>query len=256
MKILVTNDDGINAPGLWALAAELANLGEVTVFAPDREQSGVGTGITLHRPVRLQQVEAKVPGLKAFQVEGTPGDSVILGLDSVGDVSLVVSGINRGANLGDDVLLSGTVGGALQGYLRGIPSIAVSVEYSGEMRFEVAAKLARLLGKRISKGPKMGMLLNVNLPNLPLDMIKGISVTTVGRGGYSSAIQMGYDGRANQYRISIGPPRWDPREGTDMYAVQNGHISISTLEGMLRDHTEVPSFLDGSLPLLVGELRS
>ncbi len=255
MRILVTNDDGIEAPGLWALAAELAHIGEVVVFAPDREQSGVGTGITLHRPVRLFEVEPGVPGIRAYKVEGTPGDSVILGLDTVSEVALVVSGINRGANMGDDVLLSGTVGGALQGYLRGLPSIAVSVEYAGEMRFEVAAKMARVLGRRVGESSKTGMLLNVNIPNLPLDMVKGIVVTRVGKGGYSSAIQMGYDGRADNYRITLGPPKWDLEEGTDMHAIQHGLISISPLQGMLKSADSIP-FLDGSLPGLGSELRA
>ncbi len=255
MRILVTNDDGIEAPGLWALAAELAHIGDVAIFAPDREQSGVGTGITLHRPVRLVEVEPNVPGIRSFKVEGTPGDSVILGLDMVSGVDLVVSGINKGANMGDDVLLSGTVGGALQGYLRGVPSIAVSVEYAGEMRFEVAAKMARVLCRRIGEAPRDGMLLNVNIPNLSLDMIKGIAVTRVGRGGYSSAIQMGYDGRADNYRISLGPPKWDSEEGTDMHAVQHGLISISPLQGMLKSADSIP-FLDGSLPVLGSELRA
>jgi len=255
MKILVTNDDGIKAPGLWALVAELTKVGEVTLFAPDREQSGIGTAISLHRPVRIAEIVSPVAGVKAYSVEGTPADSVILGLETVQNVSIVVSGINRGANMGDDVLLSGTVGGALQGYLHGLPSIALSVVYAGEARFEVAARLGRLLVSRIAaSGLIDGVLLNVNLPNLPLDKIRGVEISRVGRGGYSSAIKMALDGERDSYRIAIGQPRWDLEEGTDVCVVERGKISITPLRGTLSAAERLP-FLDGSLSSLLDEMR-
>ncbi|RLC93676.1 MAG: 5'/3'-nucleotidase SurE [Chloroflexi bacterium] len=250
MKILVTNDDGIEAPGLWALVGELARAGEVIVFAPSREQSGIGTAITLKQPVRLEEVEPLVAGVSAYRVEGTPADSVILGLEVTDGVDMVFSGINRGSNLGNDVLLSGTVGGALQGYLKGLPSVAISVDYSEPVHFEVAAKLAGLLAHRIRGG---SMLLNVNLPNVDSASIRGLEITRVGRGGYSTAFRMGQDGAPGAYRIALGKPDWTGGQGTDIQAVRQGKISITPLKGTLSSARKLPA-LDGSLPALLREL--
>jgi 5'-nucleotidase len=253
MKILVTNDDGIDAPGLWALASELAGVGEVVVFAPTCEQSGIGTGITLHRSVGLRAVDPAVPGVTAYAVDGTPGDSVLLGLEVVKDAVLVFSGINRGANMGHDVLLSGTVGAALQGYLHGLPSVAVSVAAGREARYEVAARLASVLARKISGNGSEHILLNVNLPNLPLEEIAGIELTRVGRGGYSSALMMGPDGSPDKYRISIGQLVWNPETGTDLHAVDSGKISITPLRGELGAAEKLPMPLE-LLSLLLEEM--
>ncbi len=240
MKILVTNDDGIQAPGLWALAEQLAAVGEIVVFAPASEQSGVGTAISLHRSVGLSQVETRLPGVPAFAVDGTPGDSVILALEVVKDIGMVVSGINTGANMGCDVLLSGTVGAALQGYIHGIPSVAVSVQARQDFRFDVAARVARLLARRISSDGVVPILLNVNVPNLPQHEIKGIDLTRVGKGGFSTAITMGRDGSWDKYKISIGKPWWSGDVGTDIHAVDNGRISITPLQGELSTAERIP----------------
>jgi 5'-nucleotidase len=242
MKILVTNDDGIHAPGLWALAAQLTRAGEVVVCAPDREQSGTGTAITLHRTVKLTEVDSPVASVKAYAVEGTPGDSVLLALRMLEDVAMVFSGINRGANMGHDVLLSGTVGAALQGYFHGVPSVAISVEagHAGEApNFEVAARLAPLLAARVNFNGAGPLLLNVNLPNVPLESIGGIDITRVGTGGYSTAITMGHDGGRDDYRITIGKPWWSFEEGTDIHAVDRRRISITPLRGELSTAREV-----------------
>jgi 5'-nucleotidase len=233
MKILVTNDDGIQAPGLWALAEQLAAVGEVVVFAPAQEQSGVGTAISLHRSVGLSQAESKIPGVPAFAVDGTPGDSVILALEVMKDIGLVVSGINSGANMGCDVLLSGTVGAALQGYIHGVPSMAVSVQARQDIRFEVAAKVAGLLARRIFGNGTGPVMINVNVPNLPVHEIKGVDLTRVGKGGFSTAITMGRDGSWDKYKISIGKPWWSGDVGTDIHAVENARISITPLQGEL-----------------------
>jgi len=246
MKILVTNDDGIHAPGLWALAAELKKVSEVVVFAPNREQSGIGTALTLRQPVRLTEVESSVPGIRAYGIEGTPGDSVIIALETVEDIAMVFSGINKGANMGDDVLLSGTVGAALMGYLHNLPSIALSVPSAEEMHFEVAAKLGGLLARKIAVQNSDSMLLNVNLPNLPLDRIKGIEVTRVGRGGHSNAIELGHDGKGNNYRIVLSQSQRNAKEGTDIWAVQRDKISITPLQGELSTAQGIP--LDEDLP--------
>ena len=142
MKILVTNDDGIFAHGLWALAGELKAVGQVIVVAPDREQSAIGTAVTLHQLLRLRKVRSLLPEIETYSVDGTPADSVILALSELakGEVGLVVSGINQGLNLGDDVLISGTVGGALQGYLHGFPAIAISVDSWENHYFPAAAQ--------------------------------------------------------------------------------------------------------------------
>ena len=257
MKILVTNDDGINAPGLWALATELGKVGEVVVFAPDGERSGIGTAITLHSPVCLAEFEPLAPLVKAaYAVGGTPADSVILALAVVTDVDVVVSGINRGANMGSDVLLSGTVGAALQGLFHGLPSIAISVDYADEMQFEAAARMAGLLVRKLDEHKPSGVLLNVNLPNLPAGRIGGVEVTRIGAGGYSNAIKMEHDGSTNNYRIAIGQPHWSAEAGTDMHAVRQGKVSITPLEGTLTSASGGIPFLDGSLPKMLAELTS
>jgi len=129
LRVLITNDDGIAAPGLWALAEEFNRTAEVVVVAPDREQSGVGTSVSLHSPLRVRSVRPVVPGIETYAVEGTPADSVIIALRMLlkDKLDLVVSGINEGSNLGTDVLISGTVGAAFQAYFYGLPAIAVSV---------------------------------------------------------------------------------------------------------------------------------
>jgi len=171
MKILVTNDDGIFAEGLWILVKELRSIARVVVVAPDREQSAIGTAVTLRQPLRVQKVRSMVPEIETYSVEGTPADSVILALGKLvkDKIDLVVSGINHGANLGDDVLISGTVGAALQGYLRGLPALAISVTLGDNLHLDNAAKLATVLAKKIeSNALPTSILLNVNLPNLPL----------------------------------------------------------------------------------------
>ena len=240
MKILVTNDDGIQAPGLWALAGRLAEVAEIVVFAPAQEQSGVGTAISLHRSVGLAKADPQLPGVPAFAVDGTPGDSVILALEMMKDIGLVVSGINSGANMGCDVLLSGTVGAALQGYIHGVPSMAVSVQARQDCHFEVAAKVAGLLARRIFGNGTGPVLINVNVPNLPAHEIKGVDLTRVGKGGFSTAITMGRDGSWDKYKISIGKPWWAADVGTDIHTVENGRISITPLQGELSTAERIP----------------
>ena len=233
MRILVTNDDGIHAPGLWKLVEALAPLGEVWVVAPDREQSGVGTALTLHHPLRLQPVASPVPGITAFSIEGTPGDCVVLGLGHVvkGGVDLVVAGVNQGANLGNDVFISGTVGAAFHGYFYDLPSMAVSVVSFTDVLYEPAARLARLLARRISQGvlPHSELLLNVNLPNVPLGEIKGIEVTRLARRAYSDIIQEGHDGKRDYFWIVRGKVEWDDQPGTDIKAIKERKVSITPL---------------------------
>ena len=170
MKILVTNDDGIFADGLIALVKELNNIAQVVVVAPDRELSAMGTTVSLHQPVRVRKATPVVAGVESYAVEGTPADCVILALGKLvkDRIDLVISGINRGANLGDDVLISGTVGAALQGSLHGLPALAISVALGDNLYFGDAAKFAALLARKIESGViPADICLNVNLPNLP-----------------------------------------------------------------------------------------
>jgi len=232
LKILVTNDDGVYADGLWQLVKELRDVGTVTVVAPDRDQSGVGTSVTLGQPLRLSEIRSLVKEVKAYSVEGTPADSVILALRLAmkDGIDLIVSGINEGPNLGNDVFISGTVGAALQGYFYGIPAIAFSVAAFGSLHFGVAARLARLLaGELVDKGLSQKLLLNVNLPNLPREEIEGIEITKLGEREYVDKIEPGHDGKRQYYWIMRGEPDWNMIPGTDVWALKQNRISITPL---------------------------
>ncbi len=236
MQILVTNDDGVNAEGLWALVRELKEVGTVTVVAPDRDQSGVGTAVTLRHPLRLTAVKSPVSGVKTYSVEGTPGDSVILAIRFAlkDKIDLVVSGINEGPNLGNDVFISGTMGAALQGYFYGMPAIAVSVAAFEGLQFGIAARLAKLLAAGFKNGvlPKR-LLLNVNLPNLSADRIEGVEITKLGERSYTDRIDQGHDGKRDYYWIVRGVPEWSVVPGTDVWALEENRISITPFQGNL-----------------------
>ncbi|MDY6908213.1 MAG: 5'/3'-nucleotidase SurE [Chloroflexota bacterium] len=256
MRILATNDDGQYAQGLWTMVKALKALGEVVVVAPDREQSAVGTSVTLHHPLRAREVPPLVEGVTSFSVEGTPADCVILALGHLidGDVDIVVSGINEGPNLGDDVLISGTVGAALQGYLRGLPSVAVSVGALEGCHFDVAAHLAAIVVARIAQGslPRR-ILLNINLPNQPLECIQGLEVTQLGQRRYVDTIAEGHDGKREYYWIVRGTPEWMLNEGTDIWALSHDRISITPLHAVTTN-PRVLSKLTALSPAMFREL--
>jgi 5'-nucleotidase len=238
LKILITNDDGIYAQGLWALVEEIRQLGEVLVVAPDREQSAVSTSLTLHQPVRVKEANAPIEGIKAYAVEGTPGDSVVLALGLLAkDIDLVLCGINNGSNLGNDVLLSGTVGAALQGYFYGLSAIAISVAVTEEARYDVAAKVAGLVVKKFQEGllPQR-FLLNINIPDSPASEIQGIELTRVGQRSYREDIRKGPDWKKGYYWITRETPQGDEEVGTDIWAVRRGRISITPLHSDLTSH--------------------
>jgi 5'-nucleotidase len=226
--ILLTNDDGIEAPGLAALESSLRGLARLVVAAPDREQSGASHALTLGRPLRV------LPrGEDRFQVDGTPADCVHLGVFNLTGgrpPDLVVSGINRGANLGDDVTYSGTVAGALEGTLLHVPSIAVSAEVDekGAARFDVAAKLARALAERVlGGGLPANVFLNVNVPKGPA---KGVRITRQGTRTYRAAAVERLDPSGRPYYWIAGAdmiPAGEP-DG-DHEAVRQGYVSISPL---------------------------
>ncbi|HUP29148.1 MAG TPA: 5'/3'-nucleotidase SurE, partial [Usitatibacter sp.] len=179
MRILLSNDDGYFAPGLAALAEGLAPLGEITVVAPERDRSGASNSLTLDRPLQLHRAHNGF-----FYVNGTPTDCVHMAVTGILDFEpdVIVSGINSGSNMGDDTLYSGTVAAATEGYLLGIPSIAVSLTSKEFVHYATAARVARDIVERLSRAPfGAPVLLNVNVPDVPYEALKGMEVTRLGR---------------------------------------------------------------------------
>ena len=239
MKIMVTNDDGITAPGIVALAAALRDLGRVAVVAPDREQSAVSHAITLHQPLRAEEREPDV-----FAVSGTPTDCVNLGIHNLLDFrpDLVVSGINRGGNMGDDITYSGTVSAAMEATLMGIPAIAVSLATAGEGRwYEAAARFIRHLVRQVGeRGLPPDTLLNVNVPDLPPAEQQGPVITRQGKKRYGGAIVDKVDPRGRQYYwIGSIEPTFEDIAGTDYAAVVRGQISITPLHMDLTNYASL-----------------
>ena len=257
MNVLVSNDDGIFAPGLWTLVRELKTIARVIVVAPDREQSAIGTAVTLRQPLRVQRVAPLIPDVETYTVEGTPSDSVILALGKLvtSQVDMVITGINQGSNLGDDALISGTVSAALQGYLRGFPALAISVTRGNNLYLEDAARLAALLAKRIcSDTSLMNVLLNVNLPNLPLVKIKGVKITRLANKNYIDIVEEGHDGIQEYYWLVRQGTRGDTDRNTDLWAIENDNISITPLHTIFSDKRSLPN-VDSLYSGLLGELR-
>ncbi|MBI2868933.1 MAG: 5'/3'-nucleotidase SurE [Chloroflexi bacterium] len=232
MRILVTNDDGILSGGLWALAKELKRIASVTIVAPDREQSAIGTAVTLRQSLKVQKVTPLVPGIETYAVEGTPSDSVILALGKlINDrVDLVVSGINRGMNLGEDVHISGTVGAALQGYLRGCPALAVSAHYGEDERPELAARIAARLAGRVLAEPRLNRaFLNVNLPHADPAALNGVTITKLASETHVNTVEEGRYGWHKFYWLVRQRSGNGLEPGTDVSAVEQGCVSITPL---------------------------
>ncbi len=226
--ILVTNDDGIASPGLHALAEAMAGLGTVWVVAPDRERTAVGHALTLHKPLRLTRVRARW-----YAVNGTPTDCVNLAVKHLlpRSPALLVSGVNRGVNLGDDVTYSGTVSAALEGTILGLPSIAVSQEGQERFRFPVAAVYARVVARAVlQEGLPGETLLNVNVPNLPRRRIKGLRVTRLSRRRFENPIIEKVDPHGRQYFWIAGTRvTWVRQRDSDYAALRAGYVSVTPL---------------------------
>lgn len=255
MKILVTNDDGIFAEGLWILVKELKSIAQVAVVAPDRERSAIGTAVTLRQPLRIREVEPMVPGVETYAVEGTPSDSVILALGKLiqGKIDLVVSGINNGHNLGEDAHISGTVGAALQGYLHGFHALAVSVARGSDM--DAAARVAALLAKRItSDSLPTNIFLNVNLPNLPLAKIGGAQITRLARESHINTVEERDESGSKCYWLIRQETNKTKDEKTDIWAIEQGNISITPLHTNLSRYP-LPFTLDNLGVDLLQELK-
>jgi 5'-nucleotidase len=247
--ILVTNDDGVHAPGLAALASALEELGDVYVVAPDREQSAVGHALTLHRPLRVTTL-----GERRFSVNGTPSDCVnlaVLGLLPERPV-LVAAGINHGSNLGDDVTYSGTVSAAMEGTLLGVPSMAVSQVDPETAGLEGAQAVARLVASRVLvEGLPSKTLLNINVPAGPL---AGIRMTRLGHRVYQEKVVRETDPRGLPYYwIGAGPPVWSEDEASDIAAVHRGLASVTPLHMDLTHHGALQRMAewDGALSALL-----
>ncbi len=244
-KILVTNDDGVHSEGIKALAAALASLGEVTVVAPLTEASAIGHALTFRRPLRLETF-----GPRVYAVDGTPTDCVNIAITQVldGKPDLIVSGINKGWNLGDDVTYSGTVAGALEGALLGIPSIAVSAARPPEgCEFEFSAKAAALAAEAVlTHGMPKSMLLNVNVPR---HRNKGFKVTVQAKRNHVTVVSERIDPRGQAYYwIEEGENDWEPHDRSDYQAVRDGYISITPLQPDMTAHDAL-GYVEG-LPLV------
>ena len=237
-RILVTNDDGVFSEGIKLLAEQLRDLAEVIVVAPDREQSATSHSLTLHRPLRMQKIEENV-----YSVDGTPTDCVNLGIlwllkDHPPD--LVVSGINFGFNLGDDVTYSGTVSATFEGTLLGIPSVAFSQEVGEHFSFLPAARFAREFVELLFQNHlPSDLLFNVNVPN---GEIAGVSFTRLGHRVYRQSVVEKTDPRGRRYFWIAGTPEWQNDEGTDHAAVSSGRISITPLHLDLTDYRGMETY--------------
>jgi len=233
--ILVTNDDGVFSPGIQTLAKRLRELDTVVIVAPDRERSAVGHSMTLHRPLLIEEIRESV-----YSVNGTPTDCVNIAVKGMLKETprLVVSGINKGPNLGDDITYSGTVAGAIEGTLLGIPSFAISLAAREDFRFADAAEVAFRTAVRIlEEGLGAGTLLNINVPNSPLSEVRGTRITRLGKRIYHQMTVERVDPRGKKYYwIGGGEPDWEREEGTDLDAVDRNMISITPLHLDLTDY--------------------
>jgi 5'-nucleotidase len=238
MRILLSNDDGYFAPGIAILAEALAGLGTVTVVAPERDRSGASNSLTLDRPLSVR----KSANGYLF-VNGTPTDCVHLAvtglLDELPDV--VISGINLGANMGDDTIYSGTVAAAMEGYLLGIPSLAVSLTSKAGKHYETAARVARDLVARLQRQAPKPVLLNVNVPDLPFDALQGFEVTRLGKRHKAEPVIKTTSPRNEPiYWVGAAGAAQDAGPGTDFHAVSASRVSLTPLQVDLTHSKQIP----------------
>jgi 5'-nucleotidase len=236
--ILVTNDDGVYAPGIRALWQAVQSLGRAVIIAPERDKSAVSHSLTMNRPLRVRELEPDI-----LTLDGTPTDCVSIGINKVlpGKPDLIVSGINPGANLGDDISYSGTVSAAIEGTMYDIPSLAFSLPGEAPFDFTVAAGVAwKMASMALQFSLPENTLLNINIPPLEAGAIKGIRFTCQGRRIYKNAIQETFDpwGRRH-YWIGGGDVHWSGGDNTDEHAVRNGYISVTPIQLDLTNHAGI-----------------
>jgi len=238
LRILLANDDGYQARGLRTLAQHLATIAEVTIVAPDRNRSGASNSLTLETPLRVERVDDRL-----YYINGTPTDCVHIAITGLLDFTpdILISGINHGANLGDDVLYSGTVAAAMEGRFLGIPSIAVSLVLAGGEHFATAAELVRRLVERNVTDPlPTDAILNVNVPDVPFAELKGFRATRLGFRHKSEPAVKALDPN-NRPIYWIGPAGagQDAGPGTDFHAVASGYVSVSPIKVDLTAHSAI-----------------
>ncbi|MBS3741355.1 MAG: 5'/3'-nucleotidase SurE [Candidatus Cloacimonetes bacterium] len=237
-KILLTNDDGVSADGIRKLAEVLKKTYDVIIVAPDRERSASSQALTLHSPLRLKEIENNV-----FSVDGTPTDCVNLATNIVDNngIDLVISGINRGQNMGEDVLYSGTVAAAIEAMNLGYPAIAVSLTDPTSSFLDCAKIIHSILENDIFSIITEKTIFNINIPPLPPNEIKGIKVTKLGHRVYNDFIQERVDPRGKSYFwIGGEAPQWQGDEKTDVYAIQHGYVSITPITIDMSDYNYFP----------------
>ncbi len=230
--ILVTNDDGVNSPGLTSLFNAMKELGDAYIVAPDRERSAVSHSLTMHRPLKVEELRERV-----YSTNGTPTDCIAIGINKIlfERPALIAAGINKGANLGDDITYSGTVSAAIEGTIMGIPSFAISLvikkQSAAPSHFDTASRIAIEIGRYIlEKSLPNDTLLNVNVPNAKINNIKGIKFTRQGKRIYDNSIQETFDPNGEKYYwIGGGQPYWEHGEDTDIQAIQEGYVSLTPI---------------------------
>lgn len=226
--ILVTNDDGVHSPGIIALFKAMKEFGDAYIVAPDRERSAVGHSLTLHRPLKVEELRDHV-----YSINGTPTDAVVIGVNKVlpKRPDIIVSGINRGGNLGDDVTYSGTVSAAIEGTILNISSFAISVPGYKNFHFDTAAAYAAKIARYIIENSlPYDTLLNVNVPNLQKNLVKGMKLTRQGRRIYDGSIKDVFSPWDEKYYwIGGGVPYWEQGDNTDIRAVEEGYVSVTPI---------------------------
>ena len=241
MKILISNDDGIYSEGIYHLAKKLSQIAKVYVVAPEKEQSAVGHGITMHYPLRCKKIKFFDTDIDAWWVNGTPADCIKLGIESIikERPDWIVSGINKGENLGTDVLYSGTVSAAIEGAIFGVPSIALSYVTREDADYDIPGELAlRVFKKLIDNNPAKNTLLNINIPFCKsVDEIAGAKFTKLGVKKYKNSFEERKDPRGNSYYWLAGElVEREFDEDTDIKAVQEGYISVTPMHFDLTDY--------------------
>jgi 5'-nucleotidase len=238
MRILISNDDGYFAPGINVLATHLAKIADITVVAPERNRSGASNSLTLDRPLSIRKTSNNF-----YYVNGTPTDCVHIALTGLMDhmPDMVISGINDGANMGDDTIYSGTVAAAMEGFLLEIPSIAVSMSQHQATHFETAAKVTvELVEHYLKNKPKSSMLLNVNVPDVPYAEIQGKKVTRLGKRHKAEPVSQLKTPRGETvYWVGAAGQPNDGGDGTDFHAVANNYVSISPIHVDLTRHAQL-----------------
>ena len=240
-KILVTNDDGIFSPGIYALWEAMQEIGDVTIVAPDSEKSAVGHAITITDPIRVEKIQRK-NGFKGFAVKGTPADCVKIAGRSLmkSPPDIVVSGINSGANVGSNIIYSGTVSAATEGTILGIPSVAISLNSIKGGDMTAAQKVAVTVVKKVlENGLPTGILLNVNVPYIPERAIKGYRITKQGKLVFKDRFEKREDPRGKFYYWMMGEIINDTDSESDGYAIQNDYVSITPIHYQLTEESYI-----------------